>query len=137
MRQIRRDGDKKIVGSDGDVFDKWMQAVASAGELLGGEIKRLSPRHARPQKCFVIPILVVSDDVLWVVDYPAKKNSPTEPHQVAETTFFVGRKFVTPHTPNEVEYVATHLHIFTRSHIRNFLKEISEPGPLWQTIFPK
>lgn len=86
--QIGRDGDKKaFTASDGETFDKWSQALSSAEDLVQ-QTRMRRGEHSGNFYSLVLPILVVSNDTLWVVDYSDTGNSA--PQQVQETTPFRG-----------------------------------------------
>jgi hypothetical protein len=134
MRQIRREGDR-VTGSDSDMFDKWTQAIASCEELLANEVERLGVLGTVVHSAFVMPVLVVPDNCLWTINYSPNGAESSEPTQVTEATFFVGRDFQIPAPLAPITYHITHLHIFTRSGIMAFLEDVSKAGQLWLDIF--
>ncbi len=84
MLQVRREvkGERRgeMVGGD-EVFDKWMQALASMAELIEGGAQALSvrPRDDGVQRMAFVPVLVVPDGTLWVADYSSRGQSATRP----------------------------------------------------------
>jgi hypothetical protein len=127
--QLRRDPPKNSFKTgDSDSYDKWSQALASAADL----VERACGAHGRygTAQAFslVLPVLVVSDDTLWVVDYD-DRGQRSEPKLVEECQLFVDR-------PYELElirtgrYIITHIHIFTRAGFVSFVRGIMAPGSL-------
>ena len=74
------------VSGDGDVFEKWSQALASADDLVA----RASDAHERHGTSMfltaVLPVLVVSDGTLWAADYSEEGGLQREPCSVSEAT---------------------------------------------------
>jgi hypothetical protein len=132
MRQVKRNDDGRLAGGD-EIFDKWMQALASADGLIKQALDEHRPRRKEPMFTCVLPILVVSDCTLWAADYSDEGQLEGDPVQLEEATFFVGRTFK-DFNPS-LNYTVSHLHILTRSKIGGFLAEVSRPGALWERIF--
>jgi hypothetical protein len=134
MRQVGRDTKGEITSSDAEVFDKWMQAIASAGEIIETEVAWHRPRRA-PPTCwsFILPILVVPDKTLWVADYSANGQKVEAPREVSDTTFYVGRWFDFPN--EEVEYCVTHMQIVTQAGYIELLRNLQPNGQAWKSIF--
>jgi hypothetical protein len=133
MRQIRRERRGNMASGD-DVFDKWMQALASLTELveIGAHQLRTGARQSLRQIAF-LPVLVVSDETLWVADYSSRGDLQRTPFQVADITYYLGRKY--PLEREHVSLTVTHLHITTRSAVRPWLEEIANGGGIWQELF--
>ena len=141
MRQVKREtrGDRRgqMVGGD-DVFDKWTQALASLAEIIDDgaeELRRISQPPQSLHQIAFLPVLVVSDGALWVADYSSEGAIQREPFQVAELTYFLGRKY--PLEPEGTSLTITHLHIITRCEVRSWLHGISQGGGIWQELFPR
>lgn len=65
LTQIRWDV-KRLVASDAETYDKWAQALASAGELIQRALTEPVTKNAPVAFDFVIPILLINDRTLWV-----------------------------------------------------------------------
>ena len=103
-------GKKSLTVSDGETFDKWSQALSSAADLIK-ETRKLRGAHGSGNfYSMIVPVLVVSNETLWVVDYSDTGNA--EPQSVDETTLFVDRRYEIPQRSEP--FTITHLHIFTR-----------------------
>jgi hypothetical protein len=134
--QVGRDIDKHgidskcFTASDGETFDKWSQALSSAVDQVEATQELRGANGTGHFYSLILPILVVSEDSLWVVDY--SDAGPSAPQRVQETTLFVDRTYEMPqrdpHQPHRVLKV-THLHIFTRSGFTDFLARLMSPSP--------
>jgi hypothetical protein len=114
---IKKIGPDSFQGTDADVYERYAQALGSAYELISqaaysfGHHDIVDGKAVPPRPCFVLPILVVPDDTLWVVDYQADGTSYEPPKQVAECTFFLGHS---PVKENQTFfYTISHLHFVT------------------------
>lgn len=133
MRQIRRDSRGELTGGD-EVFDKWMQALGSAAGLIEDAANLLSvPGPARPRYAAIVPVLVVSDETLWVADYAPNGRIKRDPFRVSEITFYLGRKYDLPR--EQLTFTVSHLHIYTRGHVHTLLQEITGGGEIWPKLF--
>jgi len=131
--QVGRTVAGDLVAADDQVYEKWSQAFASAADLVS------EARYANKKKngddffTVVLPILVVSDDSLWVVDY-ADDGTPGDPVRTTAATVYIGREYS---DTMGATYTASHLEICTRSRVPMLFDELGKPGPLWQATFPK
>jgi hypothetical protein len=133
MRQVRRDNKGELIGGD-DVFDKWMQALASAADMITEAAEQLSaPRPGKPRFAAVLPVLVVSDDTLWVADYASNGRLQRDPFTVTEVTYYLGREYQLP--CGFRTYTVSHLHICTRSQVGLLLQEVAGDGGIWAELF--
>src|SRR5437773_1798443 len=81
-----------------------------------------------------LPVLVVSDGTLWVSDYSDDGVVQGEPTQVMEATLFVGRTYTS--LLNDA-VILSHLHVYTRTGMENFLEKISaRASSMWDDVFP-
>lgn len=126
----REDDKKSFIASDGETFDKWSQALSSAEDLVLLTRQHRGENGSGNFYSLILPILVVSDDTLWVVDYSSAGNSA--PQQVQETTLFVDRAYkmhrIGAHEQQALLKV-THLHIFTRLGFTDFLAQVGSASP--------
>jgi hypothetical protein len=129
ITQVRwHENGKKLIASDSDTYDKWSQCLAAATRLVRMATAQPGPDDGQPRYTFVMPVLVVSNDTLWVVDYdengmrskPTKKDAAllyVDRHQNLETR-----------TGNTAPYHLSHLHIYTRKGFVELLRELSTPS---------
>jgi hypothetical protein len=133
MRQVRRDSRGDLTGGD-EVFDKWMQALASAADLIMASAEELSiPATGSVRYVAVLPLLVVSDDTLWVADYASNGRIARDPFTVSEITFYLGRKYTLPR--ERLTFTISHLHIYTRGHVHTLFQEMAGGGGVWGELF--
>lgn len=133
--QVGRNDKGDFVSGDGDVSEKWSQALASADDLVA----RASDAHERHGTSMfltaVLPVLVVSDGTLWAADYSEEGGLQREPHSVNEASLFVGREYFSP--LNDA-CTLSHLHIYTRTAMDAFLQAIASGNTdSWERLFPK
>jgi hypothetical protein len=133
--QLGRNDKGDFVSGDGDVFDKWSQALASADDLVG-RASDAHERHGAPMfLTAVLPVLVVSDGTLWVADYSEDGVLQREPYLVNEATLFVGREYFSHFSD---ACVLSHLQIYTRTGCDASLRAIaSNQADFWERLFPK
>ncbi|WP_157201084.1 hypothetical protein [Massilia sp. Root351] len=114
-----------LTSNDSEVFEKWGQALASANDLIQDALKR-GPYPGRDQaNVAVFPILVVSDETLWVADYDETGHLINDPLQINSAEIFVGEKYsIHWYGSSSITYAVSHLHVFTKSGIVEFLKTL-------------
>jgi hypothetical protein len=133
LRQVRRDKTGKMVGGD-EVFDKWTHALASLGEMVDEGAAALSTGPVTPKMVAFLPVLVVSDGTLWIADYSSRGELQRAPFQHTDVTYYFGRKYFLKR--EGAIFTISHLHIFTRTAIRDWLVEIARGGGIWDELFP-
>jgi len=132
LTQIKLDG-KRLVASDSETYDKWMQAVASAAKLAELGAKRQEPDTA--VFTFVMPVLLVADKTLWVVDY-SEKGERAAAVQADETLYFVDRSHDIAHRYGPRNYRMRHLFIYTQTGFARMLKNYtSDSGSMADRTF--
>lgn len=127
--QLRRDAPRNTFkAGDSESYDKWSQSLASAADLVrlscGAHVRRGMPQVFS----LVLPVLVVSDGTLWVVDYD-ERGQRSEPKSTDECQVFVDRAYQLE-PPDASKYTITHLHMFTRTGLVAFLRGIMAPNSL-------
>jgi hypothetical protein len=115
---LRSDGKPLAKMRDNESFQKWSQALSSAEDLIKegvGSNIRLARWNALT---LVLPVLVISDNSLWVVDYD-RHDRRRAPELVAQAELFVDRPYVL--AESGIEYKIGNLHIYTRSGFAHFV----------------
>ena len=132
--QIGRNDNGDFISTDSEIYDKWSQALASASELLSDAVYH----HSKFEMGFcitaVIPILVVSDDTLWVADYSDNGVLQSKPRQVDDALLYVGREYS---KPMSISYNVTHLHVCTKTAVPKLLERITTDQNFWDSVFPE
>jgi len=126
LSQVGFNGEGKLHSKDSEVFDKWGQAIASSSQL----INRAASLNYLPdeplQNSAVLPVLVVPDGTLWVVDYYGV-NDRAEPVQAHEAQYFIGSDQTINANP-PATFTLSHLHIVTKTGLRNLLQRFEKDG---------
>lgn len=126
LSQVGFNGEGKLHSKDSEVFEKWGQAIASSNQL----IKRAASLNRSMQKPLqnsaVLPVLVVPDGTLWVVNYSGLGDR-TEPAQAQEAKYFIGST-QTIDEGQSVTFILSHLHIVTKTGLEKLLLRFREGG---------
>jgi len=130
ITQVRWDkaGGGRMIASDSETHEKWSQALSSATEFVA-KATTTCGNEGSAVYGFILPILIVSDHTLWVVDYSEEGVRET-PKQVDETTLFVGREYPLDGRNGESCYRISHLQICTRRGFSQFLQSLTHPSGL-------
>lgn len=131
--QVGRNEKGELRSGDREVYDKWSQALASASDLISAAIWAHEDRKVESFFTAVIPVLVVSDDSLWVADYTDAGELEADPKRVEEATIYVAH-VDGPHTGPD--YTMSHLHVYTRTRVASVLAELGLTRGLWDRVFP-
>jgi hypothetical protein len=127
--QVRwHENSKKLIASDADTYDKWAQCLAAATHLVRMASAQRGPDDGHPSYTFVMPVLVVSDETLWVVDYD-EKGTRSQPKKTDAALLFVDRhQDLDTRTGKKARYQLSHLHIHTRKGFVELLNELGDPS---------
>jgi len=120
--QVRRNANGLgFKDDDRDTYEKWSQALGSANDLV--QYAAAAGHHAAVYS-FIVPILVVSDNTLWAVDYGEDGRRTGVPHLVESVELFVDRDYAIdiPNYEQHTSYRVGHLHILTRAGLCTFLQ---------------
>ncbi len=130
--QIARSLQNEIITGDAESFDKWSQAIASAGDLVSEaeSAHEGSPNNLRLS--VILPVLVVPDGTLWVADFDPDGVPTGTPRQDTTAEVFVDKC----HWSTPLSYTISHLHVVTVSGLETLLAGFAENGPHWAAWFP-
>jgi hypothetical protein len=124
---------KKLISSDVELYDKWAQALASAGELVTLASQQTTPNGV--SYTFVMPVLLVNDGSLWTVDYD-EEGVRGEPTLADDAYYFADAEHEFPNAYAKSTYHMTHLHIYTRTGFTRMLGNYASPsGTMWERTF--
>ena len=130
-------GEKKsgLFANDSEIYDKWSQAIASADDL----VSQASEEHERPDRSraftIVLPVLVVSDECLWAVNYSPEGQRLSDPERLDEISFFLSKEFWRQGSFYG-SYTISHLHLMTRSGFTHFTRMIASKNTnFWNETF--
>lgn len=116
---ITKDRNGNIKGGDKEIYPRWTQALQSASAMLPDIVNGYSDEKSIVIH-WIVPILVVPDDRLYVVDFNDSGAQTRAPTSVDRTSFFVD------YTPSGIsiagpEFRFGHLEIMTYSHLKSFV----------------
>jgi hypothetical protein len=114
--------------NDAQVYDKWTQALNSSAGLISVNIKSQENR-------FVIPIVVIPDNTLWVVDYNNSGELVNTPYLVEHTSFYVDNEYISRRAASEIKYNISHLHFYTESGFSKLLDKFCIESEFLNSIF--
>jgi len=133
--QIRRT-ESSFASSDGDVYEKWGQALASATDLVHRSARDFGSGdddgNDYPILSAVIPCLVVPNGRLWGVQYDMNGGQVGEPLQVGWAAQYVGKGYALDVQPPK-NLILSHLDIFTFDGLLKFISTIIRDPTL---LFP-
>jgi hypothetical protein len=134
--QVGRTKDSKLLhGDDSEVHDKWAQAVSSAYELISDAADKVASPETGIVAVFVLPVVVVPNQMLWVVDYSTDGDLIGEPNRIEETDFFLD------HSPWRMgqffSYTVSHLHFVTLNGLLSLADRLVANPKFINTIFPE
>lgn len=109
-----------------------MASLAEMIESGASELRRGSRQSLR--YIVFLPVLVVSDETLWVADCSPRGELQREPSQVPKLTYYLGRQYALDR--RSVILTISHLHIITRSEFWTWLHGIAQGSGIWQELFP-
>ena len=116
----------RLISNDAELFGKWTQAIASAHELVQKALLDCSRDPKLPYAATTIqPILVISDDTLWVADHGSDGARLDPPHQVDNCSLYLGIDVPFTVKKEEESYPITHLLIYTKSGFDAFLQKFA------------
>ena len=116
---------------ESEIYNRWTQALASANDLCKQAGLAGSGQNAKVLTA-ILPIVVIPDGSLWVVDYDEKGNAAT-PCVSDSTTLFLNHEVVVQDRNNWMNL--THIHFLTLTGLRSFLATLQNPANTWNTWF--
>lgn len=126
LSQVGFNGEGKLHSRDSEVFEKWGQAIASSSQLINRAASLNNFMEKPLQESAVLPILVVPDGTLWIVNYPSS-GEHTEPAQTHEAQYFIDSTQTMQANP-EATFVLSHLHIVTKTGLETLLRRFAKGG---------
>jgi hypothetical protein len=125
-----RQTEKGVLDSSDDTFERWSQAIASAESMMVQSTTKRQPAND-PDFVAVLPILVVPERTLWIVEYNADGSISSAPKAVENVSYFVDRWIGKRLDPS---YRVSHLEIMTLPGLLAFLQD---PFPdVEHSLFP-
>lgn len=133
ITQVGIGTDGEFVANDGETYEKWSQAFASLTGLVDRGWRGYERSTSRSFLSLSIPVLVVSDETLWVADYTSDGSLLSGPRQEDAAELFVWREY---QGPANHRFVATHLHVVTKSGLLAFYRQLTHDQTFFDKAFP-
>lgn len=113
-----------LTSSDSDIYDKWAQALSSAGDLTYHAATDGRERsESGVAAAIVVPIVVVPDNRLWVVHYDDNGSRTLDPEPSDRCPYFVGREYW-HRGSNADTYIVSHLEFVTFKGLQQFIETL-------------
>lgn len=132
--QIGRQVSGELHGDDSEVYEKWAQAVSSAYGLIEDAVHSFSESVESIMAYFILPVVVVPNHMLWVIDYSTAGDILDEPKTTDETAFFLN---YSPWKMSQFfSYTISHLHFVTVTGLSLLLDRLLRDSQYISKIFP-
>ncbi len=127
--QLKREPNTKnsFKTSDSESYEKWSQALTSAADLIESACSANIRHDIQEAFTFILPVLVVADRTLWVIDYDEGGKRIREPTAAEDCELFVDRTY---NVSDRGMYRITHLHVYTRAGFAVFLRKLFATGSI-------
>ncbi len=126
----------ELFGNDSEIYDKWAQSISSAYDLIVESPSEREKFNFSEYFIVIFPIVVVSDKCLWSVDYDNLGNRISDPKNIDEVEFYIGKKFW-KRGQTCSEYTISHLKVLTLNGFKKFSEMIkSNDLFFWDKVFP-
>ena len=112
---------------ESDVYGRWSQAVASAGDLCR-EAASVGANSGKIHSTIILPAVVVPDGSLWTVEYNKDGVIIDGPMIANVATFFVNHEITI--VPKNLWTNLSHVHFFTLTGLREFLTPLNRIPPI-------
>lgn len=129
--QVGIKGDDFLTG-DSEVYDKWSQAISSAYDLLENSREDYRLSNSESACTVVIPMLVVPDETLWIVDYKPSGELIGQPELADSATIFLDKSIGSGAGP---WLTLSHLELYTLTGLEKELMRLKTAGGL-KGLFP-
>lgn len=132
--QIRVLKNQNIEEASGvDIWEKWSQAISSLKSIVSDITRTVTTKHVSDY--IFLPILVVPDMNLWVVDYDINGKMKGDPKRVNSCEFYLGSKPYLNRNDVDRDFSPTNLHIFTKKGYKEFLDKVKNEDYFWSDYF--
>lgn len=112
--------DRSLVVGDSELYEKWGQALASVSDLVE---RMYWDDREDVMFGFALPVVVIPDGRLWVVDYESNGMSKGEPVQIDHCSCYVNKDYEMGNKIARVWYNITHIEVMTFSGLQRFVQE--------------
>lgn len=120
--QVGRSLDGEFVSNDSEIFDKWSQCLSSASDLVDEINMDGEEEKDAIYLSMVIPIVVIPDERLWVVEYDRDGQRLSDPSKADRCSCFVGKDYKLGNPMAYKVLTVSHIEIMTFSGFERFIK---------------
>lgn len=132
--QVGRTLNGQIYSSDSDVFEKWAQCLASADDLVSKSYWEGSEDVPSITYVAVIPVLVIPNQQLWMVEYDAEGGLLSGPKQINRCNLFVNNAYSMSVQGPTLRL--SHIEIVTLTGLADLVTDCLADKEAMETIFP-
>jgi hypothetical protein len=118
-----------------EIHVRWMQAVASSSDLLFSAHDEYSRMEVDDCATFILPMVVVPEGSLWVIDYGVSGDELGEPKQEERVEFAIFKTVSGPKLYGD-NLLLTHLEFVTEQGLLSRIEFLLSPEGL-RAVFPK
>ena len=112
--QVGSKSDSTKKPSDADIYDKWSQAISSLHDLTYSAATVENGSSLPLALTILLPVLVVPDERMWVVEYDASGGMASEPRQVDRCSYYVNKSYWHDHAYVGEGLAVSHLEFVTQ-----------------------
>jgi hypothetical protein len=134
--QVGRGINGEIVSGDSDVYSKWSQALASAADLTHRATCDAMERTGDLALSLVLPILVVPNGRLWMVQFDETGARTSPPTQVERCSYFVNLSYWHNTGFGQSGQDISHLEFVTENGLFAFIDELCGTDERVAETFP-
>lgn len=129
LAQVGKTVGGDLVGPDSEIYDKWVQALASGAGLV--VVPSGAPDHSREWRA-ILPIVVVPDNTLWLAEHDENGTLKEPPKPAMAIDYFVGHEYLLKLGNREFKYFASHVEFLTFTGLEERVaKMASGSGRAW------
>jgi hypothetical protein len=118
-----------------EIHVRWMQAVASSSDLLVSAHDEYTRMEIDECATFILPMVVVPEGSLWVIDYASSGEPLGDPRQENRVEFAIFKSVSGPKLYGE-DYLLSHLEFVTEKGLHSRIQFLLSPEGL-RAVFPR
>ena len=118
--QVGRDSNGNFATGDAEIYEKWGQAIASAGDLVELAYAANEKSKTKVFSSIIFPLVVVPDSRLWVAHYNENGVLQGDPVQTDSCSYFVNKSYECEKMTG-FTYQISHIEFVTISGLKSFI----------------
>ncbi len=112
--QVGSKNDSTKKPSDADIYDKWSQAISSLYDLTYNATSVEAGNSLPLALTILLPVLVVPDERMWVVEYDCSGGMASGPRQVDRCSYYLNKSYWHDHAYVGEGLTVSHLEFVTQ-----------------------